>query len=278
MNSGDSTLPVLRIVPAARWTWPSLEELWAYRELIGFLVWRDIKVRYKQTSLGVGWAVLQPLVTMTLFTVVFGRIAKLPSDGVPYPLFTFAALLPWQMFSAGITGAANSLVGNSGLITKVYFPRLIVPIASVAATLVDFGISFVVLLVMMVWYDVPITSTILVLPAFVLLALVTAFAAGLWLSAINVRFRDVQYAVPFLVQSLLFVSPVAYTASIVPEKWRMLYAFNPLVAVIQGFRWAILGAKSPAAFIIPSLISTGLLALGGLIYFRHMEDTFADVV
>jgi len=271
-------LPVLRIVPAARWTWPSLEELWAYRELIGFLVWRDIKVRYKQTSLGVGWAVLQPLITMTLFTVVFGRVAKLPSDGVPYPLFTFAALLPWQMFSAGITGAANSLVGNSGLITKVYFPRLIVPIASVTATVVDFGISFVVLLVMMVWYGVPVTSTILVLPAFVLLALVTAFAAGLWLSAINVRFRDVQYAVPFLVQSLLFVSPVAYTASTVPEKWRMLYAFNPLVAVIQGFRWAILGAESPAAFIVPSLISTGLLALGGLIYFRHMEDTFADVV
>jgi lipopolysaccharide transport system permease protein len=278
MNSRDSTLPVLRIVPAERWTWPSLEELWAYRELIGFLIWRDIKVRYKQTSLGVGWAVLQPLVTMTLFTVVFGRVAKLPSDGVPYPLFTFAALLPWQMFSAGITGAANSLVGNSGLITKVYFPRLIVPIASVTATIVDFGISFVVLLVMMVWYGVPITSTILVLPAFVLLALVTAFAAGLWLSAINVRFRDVQYAVPFLVQSLLFVSPVAYTASTVPEKWRMLYAFNPLVAVIQGFRWAILGAESPAALIIPSLISTGLLALGGLIYFRHMEDTFADVV
>ncbi len=278
MSGADSALPVLRIVPAARWTWPSLEELWAYRELIGFLIWRDIKVRYKQTSLGVGWAVLQPLVTMTLFTVVFGRVAKLPSDGVPYPLFTFAALLPWQMFSAGITGAANSLVGNSGLITKVYFPRLIVPIAAVSATVVDFAISFAVLLVMMVWYGVPITGTILVLPAFVLLALATAFAAGLWLSAVNVRFRDVQYALPFLIQSLLFVSPVAYTASLVPEKWRVLYACNPLVAIIQGFRWAILGAEPPTAFIVPSLLSTCLLAIGGLIYFRHMEDTFADVV
>jgi lipopolysaccharide transport system permease protein len=279
MNSTDSALPILRIEPAARWTWPSFDELWAYRELIGFLIWRDIKVRYKQTSLGIGWAVLQPVLTMTLFSVVFGRVAKLPSDGVPYPLFTFAALLPWQMFAGGVTNAANSLVGNSGLLTKVYFPRLIVPVAAVSATVVDFAISFSVLLLMMAWYRVPLTAAILMLPAFVLLALVTAFAAGLWLSAINVRFRDVQYALPFLMQSWLLLSPVAYSASLVPANgWRVLYGLNPLVAVIEGFRWALLGARPPTAFIVPSLVSTTVMAVGGLAYFRRMEDSFADVV
>lgn len=279
MSSTDSGLPLLRIEPAARWSWPSFDELWAYRELIGFLIWRDIKVRYKQTSLGVGWAVLQPVLTMVLFSVVFGRVAKLPSDGVPYPLFTFAALLPWQMFAGGITSAANSLIGNSGLITKVYFPRLIVPVAAVSATVVDFAISLGVLLLMMAWYRTPVTSAILLLPAFVLLALVAALAVGLWLSAINVRFRDVQYALPFLVQSWLFVSPVAYSASLVPANgWRTLYALNPLVAVIQGFRWAILGAEPPTSFIVPSIVSTAVLAIGGLVYFRRMEDTFADVI
>ena len=279
MTVSDGALPVLRIDAAARRMWPALDELWAYRELVGFLIWRDIKVRYKQTALGIAWAVLQPLVTMVLFSVIFGRVAKLPSDGVPYPLFTFAALLPWQMFAGGISSAANSLVGNSGLITKVYFPRLIVPVAAVCATLVDFVISFGMLLLLMAWYGVHITSAILVLPAFVLLALVTASGAGLWLSAMNVRFRDVQYALPFLIQSWLFVSPVAYSASLVPANaWRTIYAFNPLVAVIQGFRWAILGADPPTPFVLPSIASTLVLAISGFIYFSRMEDTFADVV
>ena len=278
MSVSDSALPILRIEPAARWTWPALDELWSYRELIGFLIWRDIKVRYRQTALGGAWAVLQPLVTMVLFSVIFGRVAKLPSDGVPYPLFTFAALLPWQMFAGGITNAANSLVSSSGLITKVYFPRLIVPIAAVTATLVDFAIAFTVLLLMMAWYGVHFSSAILVLPVFVLLALVTSFAAGLWLSALNVRYRDVQHAMPFLVQVWLFASPVAYSAALVPAAWRTIYALNPLVAVIQGFRWAILGAEAPTAVLLPSMAAVVVLVAGGLIYFSRMEDTFADVV
>jgi len=278
VSVSDSALPILRIEPAARWTWPALDELWSYRELIGFLIWRDIKVRYRQTALGGAWAVLQPLVTMVLFSVIFGRVAKLPSDGVPYPLFTFAALLPWQMFAGGITNAANSLVSSSGLITKVYFPRLIVPIAAVTATLVDFAIAFTVLLLMMAWYGVHFSSAILVLPVFVLLALVTSFAAGLWLSALNVRYRDVQHAMPFLVQVWLFASPVAYSAALVPAAWRTIYALNPLVAVIQGFRWAILGAEAPTAVLLPSMAAVVVLVAGGLIYFSRMEDTFADVV
>jgi len=278
VSVSDSALPILRIEPAARWTWPALDELWSYRELIGFLIWRDIKVRYKQTALGGAWAVLQPLVTMVLFSVIFGRVAKLPSDGVPYPLFTFAALLPWQMFAGGITNAANSLVSSSGLITKVYFPRLIVPIAAVTATLVDFAIAFTVLLLMMAWYGVHFSSAILVLPVFVLLALVTSFAAGLWLSALNVRYRDVQHAMPFLVQVWLFASPVAYSAALVPAAWRTIYALNPLVAVIQGFRWAIFGAEAPTAVLLPSMAAVVVLVAGGLIYFSRMEDTFADVV
>ena len=279
MSAPGSAVPILRIEPAAGWTWPALGELWDFRELIGFLIWRDLKIRYKQTALGIASAVLQPVLTMVLFSVIFGRVAKLPSDGVPYPLFTFAALLPWQLFAGGITSAANSLVGSSGLITKVYFPRLVTPIAAVCATLVDFAISFGVLLLMMLSYGIGPSGAMVFLPAFVLLALLTAFAAGLWLSAINVRYRDVRYALPFLIQCWLFASPVAYSTSLVPANaWRTLYGFNPLVASIQGFRWAILGAEAPTPFLLPSIVSAVVLAIGGLIYFRRMEDTFADVV
>jgi lipopolysaccharide transport system permease protein len=273
----DSSTATQRIEPADRWGHP-LAELWAYRELIGFLAWRDLKVRYKQTVLGVAWVVIQPLATMALFTIVFGRVAHLPSDGIPYPLFTFAALLPWQLFAGGVTGASNSLVASSGLITKVYFPRLVIPIAAVAGTAVDFAIGFCILIAMMVWYDVTAPATVVLLPAFVLLAFVTAFAVGLWLSALNVKYRDVRYAVPFLMQFWLLVSPVAYSATLVPPHWRFVYGLNPLVTAAQGFRWAIVGASAPTPFLVASSASALVLLVTGLMYFRRMEDTFADVV
>ena len=272
-----SSTQTWRIEAESRWSHP-LSELWAYRELIGFLIWRDLKVRYKQTVLGVTWAVIQPVMTMVLFSIVFGRVAKLPSDGIPYPLFTMAALLPWQLFAGGITGASNSLIGSSGLLTKVYFPRLVIPIAAVTGTLVDFAIAFCILLGMMVWYGVTSSAAVVLLPLFVLLALVTAFAAGLWLSALNVKYRDVRYAVPFLMQFWLLASPVAYSTSLVPAKWQFLYGLNPLVTTVQGFRWAIVGAPAPSPFLVPSTVSAILLLISGLVYFRRMEDTFADVV
>jgi lipopolysaccharide transport system permease protein len=273
------TLPVIRIEPARGWFALDLRELWAYRELVAFLVWRDIKVRYKQTVLGVLWAVIQPVGTMVLFTVIFGRLAKLPSDGVPYPIFTLAALLPWQLFSSALLGAANSVVGSAGLITKVYFPRLVVPIAAVASNLVDFGVSLAVLVALMAWYGVAPSAAVVLLPAFVLLAVVTAFAAGLWLAALNVKYRDVRYLLPYLTQVLLFASPVAYSTSLIESPvWRTVYGLNPMAGIIQGFRWALLGAQPPADLILPGVIVTGVLLAGGLIYFRHTEDTFADVI
>jgi lipopolysaccharide transport system permease protein len=273
----DASTQTLRIEPESRWSSP-LSELWAYRELVGFLIWRDLKVRYKQTVLGVAWAVIQPVMTMVLFSVVFGQVAKLPSDGIPYPLFTFAALLPWQLFAGGITGASNSLIGSSGLLTKVYFPRLVIPVAAVTGALVDFAIAFGILLALMVWYGVTPPPAVILLPLFVLLALLTALAAGLWLSALNVKYRDVRYAMPFLMQFWLLASPVAYSASLVPAKWQFLYGLNPLVTTVQGFRWAIVGASAPSPFLLPSIGSVLLLLVSGLVYFRRMEDTFADVV
>jgi len=277
--SAADTLPVIRIEPARGWFALDLRELWAYRELVAFLIWRDIKVRYKQTVLGVLWAIIQPVGTMVLFTVIFGRLAKLPSDGVPYPIFTLAALLPWQLFSSALLGAATSVVGSAGLITKVYFPRLVVPIAAVAANLVDFGVSLVLLVALMAWYGVVPTAAVVLLPAFVFLAVVTAFAAGLWLAALNVKYRDVRYLLPYLTQVLLFASPVAYSTSMIESPvWRTVYGLNPMAGIIQGFRWALLGAQPPADLILPGVIVTGLLLAGGLVYFRHTEDTFADVI
>jgi lipopolysaccharide transport system permease protein len=274
-----SSLPLTRITPSASWLDLHLGELVEYRELIGFLVWRDVKVRYKQTTLGVLWAVLQPLFTMIVFSVIFGRIAKLPSDGVPYPLFTLAGLLPWQLFASSFTGSANSLVGSASLITKVYFPRLVVPLATVAATLVDFAISLALLFGMMVYYHQPPAAAIVWLPLFLLLALVAAFGAGLWASALNVRYRDVQYVIPFAIQALLFVSPVAYSASLVKSPIaRFVYALNPMAGVIQGFRWALVGSPAPGALMWPSVIVTVILLVSGLVFFKRMEASFADIV
>lgn len=279
--AGDLTgrLPVYRIRPSRRWVAPDLGELWAYRELLYFLVWREVKLRYKQTALGVAWAVIQPVLTMIVFSVVFGRLAHLPSDGMPYPVFTYAALLPWQLFSYALTESSNSIVTNQRMITKVYFPRLVLPLASVCVGVVDFLVAFVVLLGMMVYYRIAPTEAAWTLPFWVLLAVVTALAVGLWLSALNVRYRDIKYTVPFIANVWLFATPVAYSLTIVPPAWRRLYALNPMVGVVQAFRWALLGqTRSPGSAVMISVVAVMALLAGGLVYFRRMEQTFADVV
>jgi len=270
--------PVVRIAPPQGWSLPDFRELWHYRDLASFIVWRDLKVRYKQTVLGVLWAIIQPLFTMVVFSVVFGRLARLPSDGVPYPVFTFAALLPWQLFAAGLSAAAGSVVGSAGLVTKVYFPRLVVPIAAILVPLADFLISSVFASALLIWYGISPSPAILALPVFLLIAIATALAAGLWLAALNVRYRDVHHVMPFLVQAWLFASPVAYSLSLVPEKWRGIYALNPMVTVIQGFRWSLVGGTSPWPLVPSSLLVLAVLLVGGLLYFRRMEDSFADVI
>jgi len=271
--------PVTRVTPPVGLARLELTELIEYRELIAFLIWRDIKVRYKQTTLGVLWAWLQPVLTMILFTVVFGRLAQLPSDGLPYPIFTLAALLPWQLFSSALTGSANSLVGSGGLITKVYFPRLIVPLAAVLATLADFAVSFVVLLAMMAYYRIAPTANIIYLPLFILLALTASFAVGLWCSALNVRYRDVQYVMPFVMQVWLLASPVGYSASIVKAPVaRIVFGLNPMTGVIQGFRWSLLNGAHPGWLIVPSVAIVGVLLVSGLLFFKRMEQSFADVI
>jgi lipopolysaccharide transport system permease protein len=270
---------IIRIQPSRGWVCLRLKDLWQYRELLYFLVWRDVKVRYKQTALGAAWAILQPVLTMLVFSVFFGRLAKVPSDGVPYPVFAFAALLPWQLFAYSLSESANSLVASQNLIKKVYFPRLAIPIASVLAGLVDFGVAFLILLGLMVYYRIPLTPAIAMLPVFVLLAIVTALAVGLWLSALNVQFRDVRYTIPFLTQFWLFATPVAYPVSLVPEKWRVLYGLNPMAGVVQGFRWALFGNSiGPGTIVAVSAVAVAGLLVGGLAYFRRMERTFADNV
>jgi lipopolysaccharide transport system permease protein len=254
-------------------------EFWAYRELVYFLTWRDVKVRYKQTALGAAWAVLQPLLTMVVFSIFFGRLAGVPSGGVPYSVFAFAALVPWTYFANAVTQASNSLVQQEEMLTKVYFPRVIVPMAAVLAGLVDVTIAFTVLVGMMLVYGIVPTAAVLFLPLLVVFAAVTAFAVGLWLSALNVRYRDVRYTLPFIVQVWLFASPVAYPTSLVPEAWRPIYALNPMVGVIDGFRWALLGdvpAPGPG-FWVSVFVVVALLG-GGLAYFRRMERSFADAV
>jgi lipopolysaccharide transport system permease protein len=280
IDTGASSAEVeLWITPPKRWPELALGDLWASRELVFFLVWRDLKVRYKQTVLGVVWAVLQPLVTVIIFTILFSRLAGLPSEGVPYPVFTLAALLPWQLFAAALSGSSNSLVGSANLLTKVYFPRLIIPIAAVMSTLADFIISLVLLAGLMAWYRIVPSAGILLLPLFILQALTLALAIGLWTSALNVQYRDVQYALPFVLQVLLFASPVAYSATLVPAgPWRVLYGLNPLVGAIQGFRWALLGAASPGLLTELSVLVTLVVLVGGLFFFKRMEDRFADVV
>ena len=267
------------IRPAHGWSNLELGEVWQYRELLLFLIWRDIKVRYKQTALGAAWAILQPVFSMVVFSLFFGRLAKVPSDGIPYPVFAYCALLPWQLFAYALTESSNSVVANERLITKVYFPRLVIPVAGVLAGLVDFAIAFSVLIILLLSYGIHPTWTVATLPLFVLLAILTALAVGLWLSALNVQYRDVRYTVGFLTQLWLFLSPVAYPSSLVPERWRPLYGLNPMAGVVEGFRWALLGkTPAPGAMLAVSVLVVILLLAGGLFYFRRMENSFADVI
>ena len=270
--------PSLRIEPAQGRASVQIRELWEYRELLYFLTWRDIKVRYKQTALGAAWAVLQPLLAMAVFSLFFGRLAKMPSDGIPYSLFAYSGLVPWMFFATGLNQSSNSLVGSSNLITKVYFPRLVIPIATVLASLVDFLLAGLLLGAMMAFYHVGLKTTVMFLPLFALFALLTSLAAGLWLSALNVRYRDVRYVMPFLTQFWLLATPIAYPSDIVPQQWRALYGLNPMVGVVEGFRWALFHKTSVGPIIWVSVIVTLVLFATGIWYFRRMETTFADVV
>ncbi|HPW54123.1 MAG TPA: ABC transporter permease [Thermoanaerobaculaceae bacterium] len=269
------------IQPSRSWVALNLAELWEYRELLFFLVWRDVKVRYKQTVLGAAWAILQPFFTMVVFSLFFGRLAGLGAQiegGIPYPVYTFAALVPWTFFAQGLNQAADSLVGSANLIKKVYFPRLVVPLAGVITGGVDLALAFVVLLGMMAFYGIVPSAAVVLLPVFLLLALVTALGVGLWLSAANVMFRDVRYTLSFLVQLWLFATPVAYPSSLLPEPWRTVYGLNPMAGVVEGFRWALLAAPPPGAIIWVSAAAAAAILVSGAYYFRRMERMFADTV
>ena len=269
----------LRIEPTRGLFKLDLAAVWEFRELLYFLVWRDVKVRYKQTVIGATWVILQPLLTMAIFTVIFGHLAKLPSDGLPYSIFTYTALLPWNYFSQAVTRSGASLVGDANLVKKVYFPRLIIPLASVLSPLVDFVVSFVLLSAMVAWFGIAPGWGLLALPLFLLLAFMTALAVGLWLSPLNSKYRDVGYTIPFLTQFWMYASPVAYSVRLVPEKWRLIYSLNPMAGVIEGFRWALLGNESPAfgAMAVSAFVVIALL-LGGIVFFKRMERTLADIV
>jgi lipopolysaccharide transport system permease protein len=271
--------PIIILKPSKGWLAIDFKELWRYRELVFFLTWRDIKVRYKQALLGVSWAILQPLLTMAIFTLIFGVLLKTPSQDIPYPLFSLTALLPWQLFATALQRSSVSLVGNANLLTKIYFPRLAIPLSSVFAALVDFGVSFIVLLGVMFYYRYWPGWNILWLVPMILLALLTALAVGLWLSALNVQYRDVQHMVPFIIQVWLYASPIVYPIEIIPEGiWRYLYSFNPMVGVIQGFRWALVGGTPPDVNALISVLVVLIILVSGLFYFRRMEKTFADIV
>ncbi len=272
-------VPGVRITPPHGWFELNLAELWQNRELLYFFVWRDIKIRYKQTAIGAGWAVLQPLMTMLVFTLFFGKLAHIPSDGLPYPIFYYSALLPWMYFAAAVQNATNTIVENQRVITKVYFPRLALPIAATLSGLVDFGVSFILFAGLMLYYRMPFTWNLLLLPVFALFAVLTALGVGLWLSALNAIYRDVRYVVPFLVQFWLFASPVAYPSSLVPAKWRWAYGLNPMAGVIEGFRWATSGhGPAPGRLLLVSVAVVLVVLFAGLIYFQKMETTIADVV
>ncbi|NMC28748.1 MAG: ABC transporter permease [Pelolinea sp.] len=267
------------IKPSTGWAALNLKDLWNYRELIYFFTWRDLKVRYKQTLLGASWAILQPVLTMVVFSVFFGGLAKVPSDGVPYPIFSYTALLPWTLFSKALQDASRSLVSSANIISKVYFPRLILPLSSTLAGLVDFLIAFTVLLLMMVFYGIHPTANLWLLPLLILLALVTAIGVSLWLSALNVMYRDVGHMLPFLSQFWMYITPIAYSSSIVPEKWRFIYALNPMTGVVEGFRWSLLGTgEGPGITLLISSCIAVLITISGLFYFRRMERKFADLV
>lgn len=276
----NSQLPLTHIKASKGWVSLRLHELWEYRELLYFLTWRDIKVRYKQTFLGVAWAIIQPFFTMVVFSLFFGRLAEVPSDGIPYPIFSYAALLPWTFFANGLAQSSNSIINSANLVKKVYFPRLIVPISGVLSGLPDFVLAFLILVGMMAFYGLfPTLASIIWLPLFLLLALVTALAVGFWLSALNAQYRDVRYAIPFLTQFWLFATPVAYPASLLDEPWRTLYGINPMVGVVEGFRWALLGAGNPPGpMVLVSSLAAVTLLVTGAFYFRRMEKTMADRV
>ncbi len=275
----DGPVPVVVIRPPKGWAPLDLRELWKYRELLYFLIWRDIKVRYKQTVLGAAWAIIQPFFTMVVFSLFFGWLAKMPSEGIPYPIFTYSALVPWMYFANALAQSSNSLVLNEKMITKVYFPRLVIPISATLAGMVDLAIAFVVLVGMILFYGIIPTRAIWTLPFFVLMATSTALGVGLWLSALNVQYRDVRYAIPFLIQFWLFATPIAYPSSLLPERWRAVYGLNPMAGVVEGFRWALLGrGQAPGLLLIVSVLTAVGLLASGLYYFRRMEDTFSDVV
>ncbi|MGO9639765.1 MAG: ABC transporter permease [Candidatus Acidiferrales bacterium] len=270
---------VVRIAPRKGWFALDLGEAWAYRELLYFFVWRDIKVRYKQTFIGAAWAVLQPFLTMLVFSLFFGKLAKFNSQGLPYPIFYYCALLPWTYFATALQNSSSIVVDQQQVITKVYFPRIVLPFSAVVSPLVDFVIAFAMLVVMMVYYRIVPTMAILWLPGFLLLAILTALGAGLWLSALNALYRDVRYVVPFLVQFWLFASPVAYSSSIVPARWRWLYGLNPMTGVIEGFRWSLTGhGQPPSGLLAASTAAVLFVVFSGLVYYHAMEGTIADVV
>lgn len=267
------------IYPASGWAALKLGELWQYRELLVFLTWREIKVRYKQTAIGAGWALIQPLFTMVIFTIFFGRLAKMPSDGVPYSVFSLTALVPWTFFANGLLLSSNSLVGNANLIGKVYFPRLLIPVSSIFSGFIDFILGFLLLVIFCVYEGVSIHGTILWLPFFLLLATVACLGVGLWFSALNVEYRDIRYVIPFLTQLWLFATPVVYPGSLLREPWRTIYGLNPMVGVVEGFRWAVLGTAPPApAMLAVSAVTALLILITGAFYFRRMEQSFADIV
>jgi lipopolysaccharide transport system permease protein len=277
-DSIPHAVPAIVIRPPKKLVPVDFHELWEYRELLYFFTWRDVKLRYKQTGLGIAWAVIQPLLMMVIFTLFFGRLAGIPSDNVPYPLFALTALLPWTLFAEGMTRSTVSMVVNANIMTKVYFPRLIMPVASILSPLIDFIVAFGLLVIMMIFYGFVPTLNVIFLPLLIVFAMMTSLAVGLWLSALNVQYRDFQYTVPFLIQIWLFASPVVYPASMIPQSWQWLYALNPMTGVIEGFRWALLGTSPPGTSILISLGVVVLLIVTGMFYFRRMEQYFADIV
>jgi len=277
-DNSINDIPVTIIRPLKGWIPIDLKELLAYRELIYTFASRDIKVRYKQTALGAAWAIIQPLFAMVIFTIVFGGFAKIPSEGIPYPLFSYSALLPWTLFAEGITRSTSSMIINSNIMTKVYFPRLVMPISGILSPVVDFVVAFIILIGMILYYGFVPTINIVWLPAFILLALASSMGVGLWLSALNVQYRDFQYTVPFIIQLWLYSSPVVYASSLVPEKYRLIYGLNPMAGVIEGFRWALLGTEPPGSMISVSVLMVAIILISGAYYFKRMEKNFADVV
>lgn len=277
LPSDSSHTPTI-IEPQRGWWQFNWRELWFYRELLFFLVWRDVKVRYKQTLLGASWAIIQPVLQLVVFTVIFGRLAGISTNGIPYPLFNLAGLLPWQFFANTVTQAANSLVINAGIVRKVYFPRILIPTATIGSGLVDFGLAFVILLVLMLWFQWPPTPAIFLLPMFLVLAMLTALGVGYWLSAIHVKYRDVRHATPFMIQLWLFATPVVYPTSLIQGPWQLVYALNPMVGVVEGFRWALLGTQAPSLAMLISVTVALTIFMTGWLYFQAAERKFADLI